>query len=56
MRDTLNGIIQKHTGQSLERIKRDTERDFFLSAEEAVAYGLIDEVLPAADKEKARKE
>ena len=56
MRDTLNGIIQKHTGQSLERIKRDTERDFFLSAEEAVVYGLIDEVLPAADKEKARKE
>ncbi|HEV2655888.1 MAG TPA: ATP-dependent Clp protease proteolytic subunit [Ktedonobacteraceae bacterium] len=56
MRDTLNGIIQKHTGQSLERIKRDTERDFFLSAEEAVLYGLIDEVLPAADKEKANKE
>ncbi len=56
MRDTLNGIIQKHTGQSLERIKRDTERDFFLSADEAVEYGLIDEVLPAADKEKQRKE
>jgi ATP-dependent Clp protease protease subunit len=50
MRDTLNGIIQKHTGQSLERIKRDTERDFFLSAQEAIAYGIIDEVLPEAEK------
>jgi ATP-dependent Clp protease protease subunit len=50
MRDTLNGIIHKHTGQSLERIKRDTERDFFLSAQEAVEYGLIDEVLPEAEK------
>lgn len=55
MRDTLNGIIQKHTGQSLERIKRDTERDFFLSAEEAVEYGIIDEVLPAAEKDLERK-
>ena len=55
MRDTLNGIIQKHTGQSLERIKRDTERDFFLSAEEAVEYGIIDEVLPAAEKDLGRK-
>ncbi len=50
MRDTLNGIIHKHTGQSLERIKHDTERDFFLSAQEAVEYGLIDEVLPEAEK------
>jgi len=50
MRDTLNGIIQKHTGQSMERIKKDTERDFFLSAQEAVAYGIIDEVLPEAEK------
>ncbi len=50
MRDTLNGIIQKHTGQSLERIKHDTERDFFLSAQEAVEYGIIDEVLPEAEK------
>jgi ATP-dependent Clp protease protease subunit len=50
MRDTLNGIIHKHTGQSMERIKHDTERDFFLSAQEAVAYGIIDEVLPEAEK------
>jgi ATP-dependent Clp protease protease subunit len=51
MRDTLNGIIHKHTGQTMERIKKDTERDFFLSAQEAVAYGLIDEVLPEAQKQ-----
>lgn len=49
-RDVINAIIQHHTGQSLERIKRDTDRDFFLSAEEAVEYGIVDEVLPLADK------
>ncbi len=49
-RDVLNEIIQQHTGQSLERIKRDTERDFFMSATEAVEYGIIDEVLPLAEK------
>jgi ATP-dependent Clp protease, protease subunit len=49
-RDVLNGIIQHHTGQSLERIKRDTERDFFMSAAEAVEYGIIDDVLSLADK------
>lgn len=49
-RDVLNEIIQHHTGQSLERIRRDTERDFFMSATEAVEYGIIDEVLPLAEK------
>lgn len=49
-RDVLNGIIQQHTGQSLERIKRDTERDFFMSAPEAVEYGIVDEVLTLAEK------
>ena len=49
-RDVLNEIIQHHTGQSLERIRRDTERDFFMSAAEAVDYGIIDEVLPLAKK------
>jgi ATP-dependent Clp protease protease subunit len=50
LRDVLNGIIQKHTSQSLERIRRDTDRDFYLSADEAVAYGLIDEVLMPPEK------
>jgi ATP-dependent Clp protease, protease subunit len=49
-RDVLNEIIHHHTGQSLERIKRDTERDFFMSAREAVEYGIIDEVLTLAEK------
>lgn len=50
-RDVLNGLFAKHTGQSVERIKRDTERDFFMSAEEAVEYGLIDEVMQLAEKQ-----
>ncbi len=49
-RDVINGIIQLHTGQSLERIKRDTDRDFYMSADEAVEYGLIDEVLTQTEK------
>ena len=49
-RDVLNEIIQQHTGQPLERIQRDTERDFFMSATEAVEYGIIDEVLTLAEK------
>jgi ATP-dependent Clp protease protease subunit len=49
-RDVLNEIIMHHTGQSLERIKRDTDRDFYISATEALEYGIIDEVLKLADK------
>ena len=49
-RDVLNEIIQRHTGQPLERIRRDTERDFFMSATEAIEYGIDDEVLPLAEK------
>ncbi len=49
-RDVLNEIIQQHTGQPLERIRHDTERDFFMSAREAVEYGIVDEVLSLAEK------
>lgn len=45
MRDRIEEILAKHTGQSLEKIKKDTDRDYFLSAEEAKAYGLVDEVI-----------
>ncbi len=44
MRVFLNEILSRHTGQSLERITKDTERDYFMSAREAKEYGLIDEV------------
>ena len=43
--DQLARILQKHTNHGLEKIKQDIQRDYFLSAEEAVAYGLIDEIL-----------
>jgi ATP-dependent Clp protease protease subunit len=44
-RVTLNGLLAKHTGQSVERIREDTDRDNFMSAEQAKAYGLVDDVL-----------
>lgn len=45
MRDRLNRILASHTGQSIEKIDEDTERDNFMSAEEAAKYGLIDQVI-----------
>ncbi len=45
MRERLNGILAEHTGQPLERIERDSDRDFILSSEEALGYGLIDQVI-----------
>jgi len=45
LRQRLNEIMAKHTGQSVERISRDTDRDNFLSADEAVKFGLVDRVL-----------
>ncbi|NLB84436.1 MAG: ATP-dependent Clp protease proteolytic subunit, partial [Synergistaceae bacterium] len=45
LRDRLNDILVKHTGQSKKKIKNDTERDHFMSPEEAVQYGLIDKVI-----------
>jgi ATP-dependent Clp protease protease subunit len=45
IKDKLNKILAKHTGQALESIEKDTDRDFYLSAEEAKEYGIIDEVI-----------
>lgn len=45
LRDKLNHILAERTGQLLERIERDTDRDYFMSAEEALEYGLVDKVL-----------
>jgi ATP-dependent Clp protease protease subunit len=44
-RDRINQILAYHTGQDVETIRRDTERDFWMTAEEAKAYGIVDEVL-----------
>jgi ATP-dependent Clp protease protease subunit len=56
MKDTLNKIMANHTGQPIEKIQTDTDRDFFMSGEDAKAYGLVDEVIakkiPRALKEK----
>jgi ATP-dependent Clp protease protease subunit len=45
MKDELNGIMSHHTGQSIEKITADTDRDYFMSSEEALEYGLIDKVM-----------
>ena len=45
LREILNEILSKHTGQPKEKIKQDTERDFYMSAEEALEYGIIDKIL-----------
>jgi ATP-dependent Clp protease protease subunit len=50
IRERLNEIMAKHTGQPLEKISQDTERDYFMSAEEAKRYGLIDEVITRPPK------
>jgi ATP-dependent Clp protease, protease subunit len=51
IRKRLDEIMAKHTGQPIERVHRDSERDYFLSAEEARIYGLIDEVIVRVPKE-----
>jgi len=45
IKEKLNAVLAKHTGQSLDKITKDTDRDFYLSAQEAKEYGLIDEVI-----------
>jgi ATP-dependent Clp protease protease subunit len=53
MKSVLNDILVSHTGQPLEKLQEDTERDRFLTAEEAKAYGLIDEVITSRDAARA---
>jgi ATP-dependent Clp protease protease subunit len=54
LQDALRQIIADSTGQSYERVARDTDRDFWLNAEQAVEYGLVDEVLRPAEKGKSK--
>jgi ATP-dependent Clp protease protease subunit len=52
LRDRLEEILAKHTKQPLEKIKKDSDRDYFMSAEEAKAYGIVDEVITSIAKKK----
>ena len=53
MRESLNHILAKHTGQPLDKVARDTERDYFMSGEEAVAYGIVDRVISQREMKNA---
>ena len=44
MKEILNGILSKHTGQSIKKIRKDTDRDFFMSSKDALDYGIIDKI------------
>ncbi|NCP16276.1 ATP-dependent Clp protease proteolytic subunit, partial [bacterium] len=50
LKTLLNDILSRHTGQPVDVIKKDTDRDFFLDAKQAVEYGLVDQVLEMSDK------
>ncbi len=50
LKSLLNGVMSKHTGQPLDVIERDTDRDFYLTAPQAVEYGLVDQVLEMPEK------
>jgi ATP-dependent Clp protease protease subunit len=52
LRDRINEILAHHTGQSLDKIKKDTDRDYFMSSQESKDYGLVDEVIVKEDKKK----
>ena len=56
MQEKLRSVISKHTGQSLDKVAKDTDRDFYLSAEQAVEYGLVDEILAQDETKKEDKE
>ena len=55
MQDLIRNIIAKHTGQPLDKITHDTDRDFYLNPEQAVEYGIVDEILTKTTKEEAKK-
>jgi len=55
LREKLNEILVKHTGQTKEKVEKDTDRNFFMSAEAAKEYGIVDEVLFRNPRQKAKK-
>lgn len=54
LQDVIRGILVKHTGQSMEKITHDTDRDFYLNPEQAVEYGIVDEILSKPTEKKAK--
>ena len=56
IQELIRGILAKHTGQPIEKIAHDTDRDFYLNPEQAVEYGIVDEVLRKPEKEAAKEE
>jgi ATP-dependent Clp protease protease subunit len=55
MREELNNILVRHTGQSLKRIEKDTDRDFFMTGKQAQEYGLVDEVIASRPEGSLKK-
>ena len=51
MKKAVNEILARHTGQPLDKIQADTERDFFMESQEAVEYGLVDKVIESVGKQ-----
>jgi len=56
MQDLIRGILNKHTGQSIKKVTHDTDRDFYLNPQQAVEYGLVDEILGKPAEEVAKTE
>ena len=54
LQDILRGILSKHTGQTIEKIARDSDRDYYLNAVQAVEYGLVDEILSKPEKKEKK--
>ena len=55
LQDLISRILVKHTGQPMERVKEDTDRDFYLNPQQAVEYGIVDEILSEPSKEAAKE-
>ena len=51
MQEIIRGVLAKHTGQSIEKITHDTDRDFYLNPQQAVEYGIVDEILSKPPEE-----
>ena len=47
IKDKMNRILSERTGQTLKKVQKDVERDYFMTADEALSYGIIDEIIPA---------